>query len=104
VLFRSLFPDRYEFARVPYLETSIWQATTRMNFVYYFVNWSEHNLTSPPSLYPPDKYRRIMHKALANGSPWHWGVQSTDLLAKLIFPTFSLRLRPPGGFGAGQTM
>jgi hypothetical protein len=26
-----------------------------------------------------------MHKALANGRPWHRGVQSPDLLAKLIF-------------------
>jgi hypothetical protein len=71
-------------SRVPYLEKYIRQATTQMSFMYYFANWSKQNLTSPPSLYPPDKYRRLVQKALANGREWNQGVKSPDLLAKLI--------------------
>jgi hypothetical protein len=70
--------------RVPILYRFLRSCDWPNGFSYYFVNYSRRNLTSPPSLAPSARYRRLLDIA-AIGGQWGPITKSSELYAKFFF-------------------
>jgi hypothetical protein len=77
----AFFLTDYQSPRIPYLERYITESfiDPRLDFEYYFVNYTHENVPELHSLYPPDEYRRMMKRA----KTWHH--PSKDVAAKFFF-------------------